>query len=558
MKKRNLISIVGTIVFAILTNHYWLVFKPMETNFDIKGIGTAQITVFLDKKYNDEDWQKAKSETKKINLYKTNHIQYFVENSRCPKKFKIEITDINNPVKISNITIRNGEYKLNDLNSFKAQKGKLVIENNNLILYPKNSQAVLIYNKKLDIKPLVIFDKLLLIIILVLTYALLYRITSYLADFETLKDQSKIDKVFLFIFFLILIIPSFKIDKSDISGNENRTLAKYKGFIVDERINFNFGKDFENWFNDRFLTRNQLISLNTKINNLFSPNHSENIENIMGSDNWLFYKKESSTENYRNSIVFTDKELQDIAKNLERIQSDVKSKNAKFYLVICPDKDKIYGEYYPEEYIKIRPDSQSRANQLVNYLNKNTSIKTLYLYDALMSYKRQHNDLLYWKNENTHWNELGAFIGYKAIMEMIDKPSLNPDFNVEYSTEGGISDIKALGINPDVYKNVKYKKSNLQNNNCEAKMDKENEAQYNCINPNPLIKNKLYLIHDSFSKDLIPYFSNTFAKFSTNWDSYYTYSNEDAKKVKDFDTVMIILVERRVDALRNKHVEGEQ
>ena len=50
MKKRTVIAIIITIICIIATNKFWLIFKPINVSFNIKGQGTPFIEVCLDKK----------------------------------------------------------------------------------------------------------------------------------------------------------------------------------------------------------------------------------------------------------------------------------------------------------------------------------------------------------------------------------------------------------------------------------------------------------------------------------------------------------------------------
>lgn len=43
----------------------------------------------------------------------------------------------------------------------------------------------------------------------------------------------------------------------------------------------------------------------------------------------------------------------------------------------------------------------------------------LFLEDALLEYKR-HSDYLYWKTD-THWNQMGAYLGYITLMDSLEK-----------------------------------------------------------------------------------------------------------------------------------------
>ena len=137
MKKRTLITILITAIVVFLTNKAWLDFKPMTVDFDISGKGFCNIEVQLNKKFNDE-FNKIKSLGQDINLYQNNHVSYIIPRSKFPKKvrFVFKYFSDNNPVEIKNITLKNGKYKIEDLNQFSLNEGKLSIENNTLIITP--------------------------------------------------------------------------------------------------------------------------------------------------------------------------------------------------------------------------------------------------------------------------------------------------------------------------------------------------------------------------------------------------------------------------------------
>ena len=167
---------------------------------------------------------------------------------------------------MSEIQLRYGKYKLDDLKAFSIDGGKLKIQGDKLVIYPESDTFSLIYNKPVNVKSPTKFDIKLLIVIAVLSFLLAYKLTSYLADFKTLNNASRMDIVFLLLFFAILFIPMSNIDKKTVkSEKENRNLAKYKPFIYKNSINFNFGNDFDNWFSDRFFLRNYITESFSKL-----------------------------------------------------------------------------------------------------------------------------------------------------------------------------------------------------------------------------------------------------------------------------------------------------
>ena len=85
------------------------------------------------------------------------------------------------------------------------------------------------------------------------------KLVDFIAIFKSIKNKPRIEILFLAIIIIMLFLPMCHIDKKDKSRSENRTLAKYKPFIQDNKINYNYGRDFDNWFNDRFFLRKPVV-----------------------------------------------------------------------------------------------------------------------------------------------------------------------------------------------------------------------------------------------------------------------------------------------------------
>ena len=260
---------------------------------------------------------------------------------------------------------------------------------------------------------------------------------------------------------------------------------------------------------------------------------------VVGKENWLFYKPNNSIRNFQNLDVFTPEELKNVALYLTSINEYCKSENKKFYLFIAPDKNKIYGEYYPDYIKKYLPDSDSRAMQLVNYLKKNTEINVIYPYDALQAGKT--TGLLYWKND-THWNSLGAYIGYQALIEAFRKDNLNVKPVVPEKFKTYKKEIGELTTMLPKYRqfqeNAEYKDIIIDSDF--SKQEKMIGNKSEIIHTEKVLNApSLYMYRDSFSRALIPYLSNTFSVADYNWTSQVKKSD-----IKNSDVVVLEILER--------------
>ena len=213
------------------------------------------------------------------------------------------------------------------------------------------------------------------------------------------------------------------------------------------------------------------------------------------------------------------------------------------------NKNKIYGEHYPNYILKQTPNTDSRANQLTNYISDNTNIKVLYLYDTLKEHKKENQ--LYYKTD-THWNHLGAYYGYNEIINTINK-----DFNNNLP-KAEINSVSYKEFSGDLNKMLpKYLQAqkefepitNIRNINHICKKTKTvKDIQY-CTNINN--QYNLIMYRDSFTVNLIPYLSESFKNSKYIWKY-----DVDKDEISDKDIVIIETVERYLPSfIRRKPLE---
>jgi len=262
-------------------------------------------------------------------------------------------------------------------------------------------------------------------IILICGYLLSLKLTEYLADFKTLKNQSRIEIIFLTIFFTMLFVPMSHIDRvTTRSGTENRNLAEYKPlFEKGYKINYNFGNDFNNWFNDRFYLRKNLIHFQKYIL-YYTFSHFVKCSSGKGIDkhNDFLY-----CERYIYSKVVLDKSFN----ALKKFNKFCVENNIKLYTIIVPEKEQVY----------MLPKTKRLINDHIKeYINKKKYSQLNIIYPVEELKKASDNQYMYFKTEH-HWTDDGAFIGYLTIMDEIKKayPFVKildyKDFDYKYNKE---------------------------------------------------------------------------------------------------------------------------
>jgi len=273
------------------------------------------------------------------------------------------------------------------------------------------------------------FDFMIMLIILICGFLLSLKLTSYMADFREIKNNSRIEIIFLLIFFVLTILPSTHVSKETLSTNENRTLAIYKPLIKDNKLNTKYGKDFEEFFNDRFFLRNNYISFNYKIKSIFSSSYIE-------TEKYVYYKKNNvvfSKVHIPKKTTFKKGLINKTCDAINELNDFCKTNNIKLYVLIVP-----YNQYIYQDMAKPfdNPEELKILNQNINTLISKSDAKIIYPFEELKEGSK--TDWVYFKTDH-HWTDLGAFIGYNSLMDEINKdfPYVNrvkkSDFNIKYN-----------------------------------------------------------------------------------------------------------------------------
>jgi len=137
---------------------------------------------------------------------------------------------------------------------------------------------------------------------------------------------------------------------------------------------------------------------------------------MIGRHGWLYYHSLSdgsiARDYYRNNL-FAPAELANIAKRLTARRDAVREHGAEFILLLAPDKGSVYPEHLPGD-LGERPRNRSAYMQLVEYLARRTDLHVVDTRTALLRAK-PHHDVPLLRVNGTHWNEVGAFVAYRAL-----------------------------------------------------------------------------------------------------------------------------------------------
>ena len=377
---------------------------------------------------------------------------------------------------------------------------------------PKAESFILKYPVKGRAK--VNFEFEVFIIILVLSYLLSYKIVDYLADFKTLKKRSRLEILFLLLFFSILFIPMLNINTlGKVSKAENRTLATWQPLISkDGNINYMFGKNFDSWYNDRFFMRDILvISYMDLCYNLASNYYETNNVFINKKTNWMGNSKVPSND------LYTIDKMKTAAANVKRLQAFCNKNNIKLYILIAPSK---YAIHQKDFYPLLKPSKEyNKVRKMIDYINKETGLNIVYPYNELQELAKK--DYAFFKSDH-HWTDEGAYIGYLQLMQQIKKDYPNiyiaseKDFDYFYSNKIRVCPdlplhrgrtYERISLHKDNYKALDTDYKYFQHKNYKkAKLTVESFGKENYHLKHvdyPLNAPKLLLWGDSFGENLM-------------------------------------------------------
>ena len=221
------------------------------------------------------------------------------------------------------------------------------------------------------------------------------------------------ERVLVAVFLLTLAVPGLAtlagVD-AGLTRGENRDLAPAPVLAPTWTAVSAFPAAFTTWFQDHFAFRGRLVQWQAAFRLLVlrvSPAPAV----IRGRDGWLFYADDGATADYLNASPLSAGDLDTWARTLQDTRDWLAARGITYLFVIAPDKHAVYPEFMPGT---IRRTSEtSRTDQLVAHLRAHTTVPVLDLRPALVAAKR--DDRIYHRTDS-HWNDLGAFVGAREIL----------------------------------------------------------------------------------------------------------------------------------------------
>lgn len=247
---------------------------------------------------------------------------------------------------------------------------------------------------------------------------------------------------------------------------------------------------------------------------------------LLGKDGWLFYKASDDGDpiaDYRGTNHYSKEKMKRIKVQLEKQQEFFEGKGSRLILLLVPNKESVYAEQMPDQ-IK-RKTETTRADKFARYLQENSKLDIVYPKKELMAAKQIYPT--YYKTD-THWNQIGAFIGIQCLKEYIDG-NFESVTDVEFAEKkkNYAGDLAKLCKMTDKYNDdIKYVLKS-------SSVDKSLKS-----------KKRLFVIGDSFS-DLMPEIAGQYFK-QVRTSGIWSFTLSDLEKQKP-DVIVWECNERYLD-----------
>jgi alginate O-acetyltransferase complex protein AlgJ len=275
--------------------------------------------------------------------------------------------------------------------------------------------------------------------------------------------------------------------------------------------------ELDQWFADRVGLRFPLIYLATKLHvDLLQRPLDNHI--FFGRDGWMFWTDDGEATpavmvDVRGALRFKPAEMTRIESEVLMIRSRFAACNIPVRLVVAPNKQSIYGEFVLGE-SAVPP--ATRFDVLMGSLSDSAKAIIVDPRPTLRAAKREHAPLHLYNKTESHWNQLGAYYGYRAIIAALGQTM--PIAHLELAA----LDNYQISVGPypggDMTTRVLFSPWTFKDENVSLTPKNmplpQREVQFSdrdFITRNPQGKGRLLMFGDSFANGLVRYLAQHFA-----------------------------------------------
>lgn len=371
-----------------------------------------------------------------------------------------------------------------------------------------------------------------------------------------MKYFNKYIKFFVVLFIIMLCIPMLSINREENSDFEKRYLAKFPNIRNENRsLNYDFGKQFENYFGDRFFLRKKFVQLYCDIKFYLSSDyyHFEDI---------IFNKKNhyATLKNFKDYYDISDAEKKLIIRNVGLLKRFCDKNNIKLYVAIAPSKNEVGStEAYPAP---LQQKTYNHTKVIINNIKSDTGVDILYPHKELVNLEKS-GEPAYFKMDD-HWTDMASYVTYLRLMENIKKDFKNvkvtklEDFDKSKSNYVRVCPLYGynkgkyfinLHLRDEKYLDKKYTYL-IPKGDIEETHEPHGDKLYNrhfYMNKTNSSAPNVYIYGDSFSQNIIPSVVSSFYKTTSLFN--YLLDDKDRKGLLNIEKFEDDILQSKPDIL---------
>jgi len=278
-------------------------------------------------------------------------------------------------------------------------------------------------------------------------------------------------------------------------------------------------------------------------------------ESVLRASPWLFLSGERTPDDYRRVDPFSQASLSRWAETLESRRRWLAARGIRYVVVIAPNKETIYSQDVPPWLT--RAPGPSRLEQLDAQLQPSD----VAIVDLTRPLEAARPSGRLYHFTDTHWNDVGAFVGYRALAERLQpwfadlRPLEGSDLieTVALTPGGDLARMsglqldlrepeRRLSLRPGVRDDGRFDDGSPIHF---ERMDVRGQPRFVTRAPGGEIASAV-ILRDSFGEALIPYLSRHFQQATWIW----TYDFPTAEIESEKPALVIQeLVERKLMVL---------
>ena len=315
------------------------------------------------------------------------------------------------------------------------------------------------------------------------------------------------------------------------------------------KIRLNFKRDY--FFKDELLSMNK-VAKNKLFGTHLIPKRALDLNNGWAVVGDAFSDALSES---KAMVIFSKSELKYLKKKIKSQNDWLKNKGIKFYIAIAPNKLTTYDTLIPIT----RRDRNSKLQQL-DSLCKELGIRFINMGEKF----KENDSLQLYHKTDTHWNHMGAFLGYEASMDVIKKDFSNNTFREDKLDRlNRDSTLEFLGdLNVMLKKETKEEWQHLEFNSsvCAEQIPDRlsvpkgyygDPTKYGTRFKNQEMSLKFLVFGDSFMGYCKSFFVENFKETVFIWDHIF---NTELINKEQPDIVFFEFVERNIDNILKNEV----